>query len=624
MVKLRPITSQQNVYSISGDPNSGLDRIIVFIFSIYYYLKAFWVSFPIIACLLQPAQTYALTILHCAVLSWGPDFSPKSFLHCNTILFIGITMGVPNVDYSVYLVTDSTMIPESSTLLKQVEDSINNGATLVQLREKSLPTLDFIERAKQVHELTKKKNIPLIINDRVDVALAIDAEGVHVGQDDMPAEIVRKLIGPDKIIGVTCSNPEETLQVCNEAIADYVGVGTVYKTATKTDTKTPEGTGPIGIRKMLQVLKQHNDSGKKYIRSVAIGGVNETNAAKVLYQCAIPGQSLDGVAIVSCIMASEDAAKATLLLKNVINSPVPWIEGFGNSSADLGAKIKGLQLSKPLIHHITNNVVKNFSANVTLAIGASPIMSELAEEFEEFAANIPNIALVVNLGTPSPPLMDIFIHALKTYNKHGRHIVFDPVAGGATSARLDACRKLLNAGQPSVIKGNVGEILAIWKLTSSYQEAPDKKALMRGVDSIAELKEENIISIGKQVAIDFRTVVVITGEVNYVIYQPKVETKPSGYLYDVTSEEVKVVPVKGGHPLMGSITGTGCSLGSTIASFVAAKADGTKDSSFDIGSAVVGAVELYNKAGALAAKDANSPGSFMIKFLDQLYNLTHN
>lgn len=525
-----------------------------------------------------------------------------------------------NVDYSVYLVTDSTMVPESSTFLKQVEDSINNGATLVQLREKTLSTLDFIERAKQVHELTKRMNIPLIINDRVDVALAIDAEGVHVGQDDMPAALVRKLIGPDKIIGVTCSNPEETLEVCNQAIADYVGVGTVYKTATKTDTKTPEGTGPIGIRKMMQVLRNHNTHpGNKKISSVAIGGVNETNAAKVLYQCAIPGQSLDGVAVVSCIMAHENAAQATQLLKKVIAGPVPWIRALGNySDGDLGAKIEKLQSSKPLIHHITNNVVKNFSANVTLAIGASPIMSELAEEFEEFAANIPNIALVVNLGTPSPALMDTFIHALQTYNKYGKHIVFDPVAAGATSCRLDACQRLLNAGQPSVIKGNVGEILAIWKLTSSYQEISGNKALMRGVDSIAESNEEDILYMGKQVAIDFRTVVVITGKLNYIIYQPT-----TGNHYDITSEEVKVATVKGGHPLMGSITGTGCSLGSTIAAFVGAGADGANSDSFDIGAAVVGAVELYNQAGSLAAEEANSPGSFMIKFLDQLYKLTN-
>lgn len=537
------------------------------------------------------------------------------------------------VDYSVYLVTDSTMIPESSTFLRQVEESIENGATIVQLREKTLGTRDFIARASKVHELTKKKGIPLIINDRVDVALAVDAEGIHVGQDDMPAATVRELIGPDKIIGVTCSNVEETQQVCDEGIADYVGLGTVYFTNTKKDTKTPQGTGPIGVRKMLQVLRKHNTSkSNKSIRSVAIGGINQANAAKVLYQCAIPQQSLDGVAIVSCIMASEDAAGSTIELAEVINLTVPWIRKISNSgTAKLQDKVAAVQNAKPLVHHITNNVVKNFSANVTLAIGASPIMSELAQEYEEFATNIPNLSLVVNLGTPSDDLMLAFVHALQIYNKHGKYIVFDPVAGGATNARLEACRNLLNAGQPSVIKGNVGEILAIWKLTSSYQVDSDSagQSLMRGVDSIADLEDDVIIRIGQEVAQDFRTVVVITGKTNFVIDGTYAESK-STYIWDVKApvraSELPVTKIQGGHPLMGSITGSGCSLGSTIAAFIASHADGRSrdtNESFNIGEAVVGAVELYNKAGELAGKETSTPGAFMVKFLDKLYELTH-
>lgn len=535
-----------------------------------------------------------------------------------------------DTDYSVYLVTDSTMIPESSTFLKQVEDSIDNGATLIQLREKSLLTLDFIARASQVHELTRKRGIPLIINDRVDVALAIDAEGIHVGQDDMPPSIVRKLIGPDKIIGVTCSNTTETAIVCQEGIADYVGLGTVYKTNTKKDTKTPNGTGPIGIRKMLQVLHENNkQKDRKFIKSVAIGGINETNAAKVLYQCAINGQSLDGVAVVSCIMASEDAAASTIELRKVIMEPLFLLRNLASSdnTTSLHSKIEALQKSKPLVHHITNNVVKNFSANVTLSIGASPIMSELSEEFEEFASSVPNLALVINLGTPSESLMSTFIYAFQVYNKYGKHIIFDPVAGGATSTRLESCKQLLNAGQPSVIKGNVGEILAIWKLTSTYQESnTNGKSLMRGVDSIAELEESDIILMGKEVAQDFRTVVVITGATNYVIdgtFVNQTTSNEKNYEVKASMDKINVTKIPGGHHLMGTITGSGCSLGSTIASFVASKADGQENKTFDIASSVVGAVELYNKAGFLAGKSASTPGAFMSKFLDYLYICSH-
>ncbi|EGW31514.1 uncharacterized protein SPAPADRAFT_140906 [Spathaspora passalidarum NRRL Y-27907] len=498
------------------------------------------------------------------------------------------------VDYSLYLVTDSTMIPESSTFLRQVELAIANGATIVQLREKKLSTLDFITRAQQVHALTKAKGIPLIINDRVDVALAIDAEGVHVGQDDMPAELVRRLIGENKILGVTCSVPEEVEAVTASGIADYVGLGTVYATNTKKDVTDPEGTGPIGIRKMLQVLGRYNQSHEKKINSVAIGGINHTNADKVMYECAVDGERIDGVAVVSCIMASENAGKATSDLLKIIETTPNWASRSCIQEADIG---KFVAQTHPLVHHITNNVVKNFSANVTLALGASPIMSELAAEFHEFASDIPMIALVLNLGTPTPELMSVFKTAIQVYNKYAKHIVFDPVACGATQARLQASKKLLNSGHVSVIKGNLGEIQGIWKLTSTYSESSNSGSLMRGVDSIAKLTEEKIIQIGKEVSKDFKTVVVITGKVNYII------------------DGDKYTKSEGGSELMGLVTGSGCSLGSTIAAFLATGAD--------VYLSAVDAVNLYNEAGRRAAGYSSTPGSFMISFVDELYKLTH-
>lgn len=507
------------------------------------------------------------------------------------------------MDYSCYLVTDSTMIPEVSTFLKQVELSVSGGATIVQLREKSISTLDFIERAQQVHEITKAKNIPLIINDRIDIALAINAEGVHVGQDDMPAKLARQLIGPDKILGVSCSNPEEVDIVCQEGVADYIGIGTVFKTQTKTDTKAE--LGPIGVRKMLQVLARYDLS----IRCVAIGGINHNNVDNVMYQCQIPGKKLDGVAVVSCIMAKEDPLEATILLKNRMVQ-APWRNNIVSKKFDKAAIEYHLskttsKLSGALVHHITNNVVKNFSANVTLAIGASPIMSELAEEYEEFASKVDHIALVLNMGTPTYLMMETFIKAIQVYNKYGKHIIFDPVAGGATSARLECCKLLLNAGQISVIKGNVGEISAIRKLTSTYVSGSNE-SLMRGVDSIAEIPEAEIIRIGQEVSQDFRCVVVITGSTNYVI--------------DEFSNNV--VKIQGGSALMGRITGSGCSLGSTIGSFVAARADSSDDDQFNIFEAVASAVELYNLAGRLASKECSTPGTFVPKMLDFLYLLT--
>lgn len=497
-------------------------------------------------------------------------------------------MTISNPDYSLYLVTDSTMVPDSTTFLDQVKNAVDNGATIVQLREKDILTLDFIIKAQKVLEITRPKGIPLIINDRVDVALAVDADGVHVGQDDMPAKLVRQLIGKDKILGVSCTNEKEISQVCEESVADYVGLGTLYPTNTK---NVKNVCGPIGIRKMLKVLSKYKQQGK-HIKSVAIGGINRTNATKVMFQCQVPGYLVDGVAVVSDIMASEHSAAATSELLKAIKSPNPWIwEASGSLSS---AK------SKPLVHHITNNVVKNFSANVTLAIGASPIMSELAEEFDEFAALPTPVSLVVNLGTPSSQIMDVFLSGVKAYNNHGRPIVFDPVAAGASKARLEACRVLLNAGYFSVIKGNLGEIMALDKLVSTHP-TDLAETLMQGVDLLAAADENAIKALCVRVAKEFRAIVVVTGQLNYI--------------YDGTQvHDCDPTIIKGGSVHMGLITGTGCSLGSVIAAKIAL----AKHQKSDLLSAVEEAVTIYNQAGELAAKDVSGSGSFMIRFLDEL------
>lgn len=493
------------------------------------------------------------------------------------------------LDLSAYLVTDSTMIPQSSTFLSQVKQAVEHGATIVQLREKNILTKDFIKRANAVLEITRRYGVPLIINDRVDVALAVGADGVHVGQDDMPAKMARQLIGPDKILGVSCGNTEETKQVCLENVADYVGLGTLYPTQTK-DVKNV--CGPIGVRQLLQVLKTYKSQGI-YIKSVAIGGINLSNAAKVLHQCQVPGHGIDGVAFVSCVMAAEDASGAMKSLVTQLTTPPTWI--WEQTSVLLEFT------EKPLVHHITNNVVKNFCASVTLAVGGSPIMSELQAEFEELASlPLPN-ALVVNLGTPSAGIMEVFVSAIKSYNNYGRPIIFDPVGAGASHARSDACRAILNSGHVSIIKGNLGEMLAIDKFTST---SPYKVGanLMRGVDSIASMDGEEIETICKRVATEFQCVAVVTGKVNYV--------------FDGTKPESPIAMVSGGSKLMGSVVGTGCALGSVIATFAAC----ARSQNSDLGKAVVSAVQLYNVAGKRAEGDAPGMGlgTYKTNFLDQL------
>ena len=187
------------------------------------------------------------------------------------------------VDYSLYLVTDSTMLPEGTTLYSQVEAGLKNGVTLVQLREKDSDTKIFIEEALEVKKLCVKYNVPLIINDRVDVALAIDADGVHVGQGDMPIPMVRALVGPDRIVGwsVGKTSEVETLAQWGPDMVDYIGIGMVFPTMTKKNPKKSP-MGPQGVIEILDALEINNAD---WCRTVAIGGLHPNNIERVLYQC---------------------------------------------------------------------------------------------------------------------------------------------------------------------------------------------------------------------------------------------------------------------------------------------------------------------------------------------------
>ena len=134
----------------------------------------------------------------------------------------------------LYFITDSTNYDEEDFLFR-VEEALKGGATLLQLREKEKSTIEYIDLARKVHSITQKYNVPLIIDDRVDVALAINAEGVHVGQSDMPVSIARKLMGEDKIVGATTKTVAQAKNAFKQG-ADYLGVGAIYPTTTKVKT----------------------------------------------------------------------------------------------------------------------------------------------------------------------------------------------------------------------------------------------------------------------------------------------------------------------------------------------------------------------------------------------------
>lgn len=199
-------------------------------------------------------------------------------------------MNNENIDYRLYLVTDREILG-GRDLPHCIEQAILGGVTLVQLREKSISTREFLELALKVKEVTTRYGVPLIINDRLDIALAIDAEGLHIGQDDLPMPIARRLLGPNKIIGVSASTLEEAL-LAQEQGADYLGVGAMFATPTKTDAKL------VTLEQLTEIKES------VLLPIVAIGGIHEGNVQQVM------SSGIDGVSVVSAILAQDDIKSA--------------------------------------------------------------------------------------------------------------------------------------------------------------------------------------------------------------------------------------------------------------------------------------------------------------------------
>ncbi len=199
------------------------------------------------------------------------------------------------LDTTLYFITDSTTVPEKR-FLPVVEAACKGGATLIQLREKDKSTREYLKLAEATHEVTLRYGIPLIIDERVDVALAIGAEGVHVGQSDMPVHLARKLMGPDKIVGATAKTVPQALEAYEQG-ADYLGCGAIYPTTTHVKTViTPVET----LKDVVKAVP---------IPVNAIGGLNKDNLF------VLKGSGIAGVCAVSAIMKAADPETAARELK---------------------------------------------------------------------------------------------------------------------------------------------------------------------------------------------------------------------------------------------------------------------------------------------------------------------
>lgn len=203
------------------------------------------------------------------------------------------------IDYAVYVITDRRAAGERS-ILEVVQAAIRGGATVIQLREKEGKVREVLALGRALQELTRAAGLPLIVNDRLDLALALDADGVHVGQDDMPADMARKLLGPDKLLGVSVETVAQA-QAAEAAGADYLGVGDIFGTPSK-----PDARAPIGLARLVEIARS------VAIPVIGIGGITRSNAAAVIQAGAV------GVAVISAVMGAPAPEAAARELRSIV------------------------------------------------------------------------------------------------------------------------------------------------------------------------------------------------------------------------------------------------------------------------------------------------------------------
>lgn len=198
----------------------------------------------------------------------------------------------------LYLITDRNIM-SSNSIEECVTQAILGGCDIVQLREKSISSCEFYNIALNLRKITKKFNIKFIINDRVDIALAVDADGVHVGQKDLPCKIVRNILKKEKIVGVSANNLSEALKATKDG-ADYLGVGSIFTTSTKKDAN------PVTINELTRICHEVN------IPVFAIGGINKNNVLQ------LKNSGISGVAVASAIISQDNIINSTKELKKIL------------------------------------------------------------------------------------------------------------------------------------------------------------------------------------------------------------------------------------------------------------------------------------------------------------------
>jgi hydroxyethylthiazole kinase/thiamine-phosphate diphosphorylase len=393
--------------------------------------------------------------------------------------------------------------------------AVQGGVTSVQLRAKNKSSEEILFLATQLKLLLQPHGIPLIINDHVDIAKQVDAEGVHLGQTDFSPEKAREILGKNKIIGISVETIEDLHHANQLDCIDYIAASAVFQSSSKLDCKTI-----WGLEGLQYIVKNSRHP------VVAIGGINENNVKEIINSGAC------GIAVINAIHLQENPKQAVEnLIFNIHRNEFLQIK-------KIRQKIKN---TNPLILNLTNYVTTDFVANGLLSLGAAPIMSQAEEELEDLLKI--SQALVINPGTLNREFIFLCRTACTLANAMSVPIILDPVGVGASRYRTEASQDLIKDFKFAIIRGNASEIMA---LSGSDQSS-------KGVDS--SVASDMAIASARLLAEKNNCVVVISGKTDFVVASKN------------------IFSCSFGSELMPMITGTGCLLSAVTAAFHAAHAN---------------------------------------------------
>lgn len=434
-------------------------------------------------------------------------------------------MKLDKKDLLLYGVTDSHYL-NGRKLCELVEDAILGGVTMIQIREKEMSHEEFKQEALEVQQVCQKYHVPLLINDDVKLCKEIDADGVHIGQDDLDLKETRKLLGEDKIIGVSAHNMEEAKNAYEDG-ADYLGVGAIFSTETKNDAQD------VSMKTLNEICQ------KVDIPVVAIGGINQVNVLEFM------GIDLDGVAIVSSIFGSEDIQKASSLLKDkiqrIVSNKMPTCLTIAGSDSSGGAGIQA-DLKTMLANRVyAMSVIAALTAQNTTGVDAvyDVDASFVASQMDSVFTDIYPMAVKIGMVSQKEVILAIS-EKLKQY--HARNIVVDPVMVATSGA------KLISDEAIDTLKENLFPIATV--LTPNIPEA-------EVLCGFSIESKDDMVKAAQKIATNYHGYILIKGG--------HFEDCADDLLYH-DGEEIWLPCVKIQNP---NTHGTGCTLSSAIASNLA-------------------------------------------------------